>query len=973
VPNRASALEIIARYAPGAVPGPSVPTATVIAQATTLLQTSSNGFLGGVQAGSIQNLAGNIQIVPGTGVSGAASALLGNNAPAVGNPATLPANTFTRFAPSTLPAGTTAAQVIAALAPGFVAPPGATPAQLDTLAINLLQANRPTPREYLAQNPNTPINAFLGSFIPAFLDVANPDPASAQFLPRTAVPLQFDGTGALITTVPGRFDATTPATTGGIPGGDFYNSTRYVVLRTQQDRFVANLFGKFDVADALTFYTENLYARVENEALRNVASSNQLGSGGTENALIVASINNPYLSAAARQTLVNAGVSATNGLFALSRTNQDITGDNRAFTKSDTYRTVNGLRGDFRMFGRPFSYDGSFTYGRVEATVGTTNIRDVEYALALDAVVDPANPSRIVCRVQTPGASTALPLGVSNVALVREPGADGVLVERVVPRVVTADQIARCQPLNPFGFNQMSNASKDYVTFLGVATNSSEQMFLQGSLATGDLFRLPGGPVGVAINAEWRRDTLDYRPSAEQRLGVSRTAALAATQGEVTSVEASAEARIPIFGPELNIPLMHSLDFTPGVRFVRQDGDAPDVLRLNGVLETNEAEGEWETLYTLGGTWRPFPDLQIRGNYTRSIRQPSVVELFLGNQPAFNTPTDPCDNRQIASGNVPATRRANCEQEVVRLGLAPDRAAAANFLSTFVSAGQALQGGFAGSPGLLPEKGRSWTVGGVLSPHFVPGLTVSADYIDVEVRNQIIPTTLSNAAQFCYDSATFGSTESTLGVNTCDFFSREGTTTGSIPAFNIQNGFASGFINLGALKVRAVNANADYNFNINDVFGGQDVGRLSFKLAVYHLIDYITSAAGDFTDNQNSAGSFFRPKWEAQFTTRYEREGFFLQGTWNWQDKTRFYDVNVQNFATIEQRDVFRFPAFSVFDASVGFSIEEQFEVQLTVRNLTDNRYAGLGGFASGIGAVGNSGEIDLQGRRFSLTARARF
>ena len=55
---------------------------------------------------------------------------------------------------------------------------------------------------------------------------------------------------------------------------------------------------------------------------------------------------------------------------------------------------------------RDFTYDASFTYGRSEATIRNTNIRDVEYALALDAVTNAAG--QIVCRVQTPGASTAI-------------------------------------------------------------------------------------------------------------------------------------------------------------------------------------------------------------------------------------------------------------------------------------------------------------------------------------------------------------------------------------------------------------------------------------------------------------------------------------------------------------------------------------------------------------------------------------
>jgi outer membrane receptor protein involved in Fe transport len=803
--------------------------------------------------------------------------------------------------------------------------------------------------------------------------VPNTNAASAAFLPRTAVPLQFDNAGNLVPYTVATLTPTTPGTVGGAPGGAFYNPTEFIVLRTKQDRYIGNMFGHYDLTPNVRFYTENLFARVENTAEKNAASQNTLGSGGTENATVVASINNPFLSAASRATLTAAGVPA-NGLFALSRTNQDVMGDQPAFVNTTTFRTVNGFKGDFGLAGRDFSYDTSFTYGRGNATIKNSNIRDVEYALALDAVTNAQG--QIVCRVQLPGASTALPPGVVNSTLRRIKGADGVLVEQLVARTVTAAQIAGCQPLNPFGFNQMSEASKRYVRFDAVAKNKGEQMFGQASLATTSLFDLPAGGLGFAANAEWRRETVEYTPSEEAQLGVARTAALAATAGNIRSVEGSLEARIPIFGEDFSIPMFESLEFTPGVRFVKQSGDAPDVRRLNGTLETNEAKGETETLYSLAGTWRPIRDIQFRANKTRSIRQPSIVELFLGNQPAFNTPTDPCSNNQIGAGLVPATRRANCAAEVVRLGIAPNTAAAQTFLNTFVSAGQALQGGFAGSPTLAPEKGKSWTVGAVVTPRWVPGLTFSADYLEVKVEDQIIPTTLSTAAQQCYDSATFGDTTATIGVNACNFFDREPTvTTGGAPQFNIRNGFASGFINLGALRVKAVNGAANYKFEIADLVGGSDKGNFELKANVYRLISYVESPAGDFSDNQESAGSFFRPKWETQLRGRYEKDGFAAQWTWNWQSSTKLFSAANGTFATIEQQNVIDFPAFSVHDATLQYELTDNIELQFVARNIFDKRYAGARGFANGISAaVGTtSGQVDFLGRRYQLTARVKF
>jgi outer membrane receptor protein involved in Fe transport len=103
-----------------------------------------NGGVAGNQVGATQSLAGNTQLIPGVPVGSATANGLNGNIPSVGGAGLAP-NTFTRFAPSALPAGTTAAQVVTALAPTF-SQAGVSAAALNTLAINLLQANRPTPR-----------------------------------------------------------------------------------------------------------------------------------------------------------------------------------------------------------------------------------------------------------------------------------------------------------------------------------------------------------------------------------------------------------------------------------------------------------------------------------------------------------------------------------------------------------------------------------------------------------------------------------------------------------------------------------------------------------------------------------------------------------------------------------------------------------------------------------------------------------
>jgi outer membrane receptor protein involved in Fe transport len=921
--------------------------------------------------------AGNVNIIPGAPVAPAAAGCSVTNL-----------TTFCNFAPNALPAGTAAQQatfantVVATFAPTLAGQ--GTQAQRNALAVQLLAANRRTPREFFIANPNVDENLFLAQFGTSgvggtgqqnFPTVANTDPATAALFPRRAVPLMFDANGNVVQFVATDISdpARQPSTTGGAVGASaFFNPANNTVLRTEQQRHIANVFAHFDVTDNITVYTEGLYARIENTALANGLSSNAITGNTTENAVLVLNINNPFLDAADRANLQAVGI--TNN-FLLSRTNQDLAPGRNPFTNdSDTYRGTLGAKADFGVFGREQTFDVSFTYGRSESVAFQRNIRDIEFALAVDAVRDPAT-GNIVCRAQIDPNARGIPRGINAIEIVRETGPDGIVVERLVTRTPTPEQIANCRPLNVFGFGQSSQEARDYVLANIELSNVNEQRFLQASLS-GSVFDLPAGPLRYALVGEYRREDTLFTPDNQTRFGESRFVAIAETEGFIKNYEIGAEVRIPIFGDDFNIPLFRNLDFTPGIRFVRQGGDAPDVRLISGQTVTNEAPADWNTIYSIAGSWRPVRDITFRGNITRSVRQPSIVELFLGGQPSFiNAFTEPCSTANIGLGPRPATRLANCIAAVNASGVLAPGQTAQQFLSTFVPSGASVTGSFTGSPTLQPERGKSYTVGGTFTPRFIPGLQLGADYINVEVQDQIIPTNLTTALTTCFDSLTFPDTSSDVGVNVCSFFSRQGAA--DVRPFEIANGFTSGFINLGALRVKAINMNAQYNFNINSLIGGGDIGRLELYANAYHLIDFLSSSSGNFSDGgaTQSAGTFSRPDWEVQLRGRYESPtGFFGQWTWNWQPKTQIFSGGAPIPGTEtanEVQDLLGNPAFGIHDATIGWRLGEggRFGLQITASNVFDKRFAGP--FAS-VFALG-SGRIDDIGRRFRVQASLRF
>ena len=231
----------------------------------------------------------------------------------------------------------------------------------------------------------------------------------------------------------------------------------------------------------------------------------------------------------------------------------------------------------------------------------------------------------------------------------------------------------------------------------------------------------------------------------------------------------------------------------------------------------------------------------------------------------------------------------------------------------------------------------------------------SSEPVSSNIAPSAKPTTLAQAVQFCYDSPTFPDTSAQTGANTCGFFSR-GTD------FQIQNGFGSGFINLAATELRALNISGTYAFNLP-----ADIGRFTLRGNGYHLINYRDSAAGDFSDAQESAGTFNRPQWEVQVSGRVETKGgFFTQLTWNWRDRTRLFSSGLPATIEVATPEFLVYPRQSLFDVVVGADINERFRLQLVVNNITDNNYAGNLGFFNG-------GYLDQIGRRFQLSANAKF
>ncbi|MBC1181133.1 TonB-dependent receptor [Brevundimonas sp. WCHBH090558] len=882
------------------------------------------------------------------------------------------------FAPSALP-GTTTAQQDANAARVFafygVTPPaGATAAQLRAAALQILQQRNPTAREYYAANPNTPLNAFAGSFLAGLPDIANTG-IGAGVLPRLATPLRFNRNGDLETYTLGIGGPNTPGTFATGVGGDGANRTDSTVLRVEQERNVGNIIGSYRVTDDIRFFTENLYSDIKvTNPIGTGGLFNGVSSSSTENAAILVNVNHPFLTAQNRAALAAAGIT---GNFTVSRYNEDIVNDLSQVSTNKTFRTVNGFEGNFRAFDRAFNWELSHTYGKAETRVEFSAINDVAFAMAIDAV-DQGGVTR--CRAGSTGSPTlASYLGFyggqvpgTQANVISQVAADGVREQVVFQTNATQALFDACQPLNIFGEGRASQAAKDFVSVRNFFNNESTQNFTQAVFG-GELFNLPAGPLQFALSGEYRKEELKYTVDEITRIGATRSAPSATTMAEVETKEGGLELRVPIFGGDFTLPFFKSLEFNPSIRYTQLEGSAPSFRDTTGTLRSPSYKGDVEEVYTLAATWQPSEDILFRGNISKSVRQPSIVELFLGGQPFFTSSADPCSTANISVGPAPATRRANCITDVLNRATAnggtltgnagavaiTDRASAESFLNNnFTPSGAAFTGLISGTQDLRPEEGDSFTYGFVATPRFIPNFIFAADYLEITVTGALGPLLAQPAAEFCYDSASFPNNSADIGVNSCAGIRRDTN-------FNFTNGFELPFFNLGGTRVKAINSNFSYSMDLADVFSAnRDLGRLALRGNIYYLMEYTTSGTGDFSDAQSAEDTLANPVWSTQLTALYDLGRFNARWTTRIQDATRIKSAGTP--IGIEFQPIVRYDGYTLHTLSLGYDVTDTTRAQLVIDNVTDEDALGQNGFFNGA-------YIDNIGRRWTASIQMKF
>jgi len=908
---------------------------------------------------------------------------------------------FAFFAPSTLPAGVNPLSVVNTIAPGTNVT-GLSAAQLSALALQLLQRNRPTPFEYSRANPGINPLLFVGLFGPGansglYPTVLNTDPATNRLFPRVAVPLQFDRSGTLVPFNIGNITPPLQGRLGSTFGSQGYDSYAdgHQQIRSAVQR--ANLFlqSRFDFTDNIRTKGEYFYTDITFDSVSGTQANSATGSTTAGTRPIPVFINqNPFLNAASKATLANlrsqgwtptaicsngverasaalcpAGTTAQE-VFYMGRALSDLTdGPNNSGNDVKTWRVAQTLEGEFKALDRDFYWEIAGGYGRAEAINRSEQLLDIEFALAVDVVTNAAGQQ--VCRQQTLAAPESIALRNPQIAF----------INTGLSLVPTAAQVAACKPLNLFGEGAPSRDAISYVKTDGGTTNVNTQTFYSGNLGT-SLFELPAGPISINVQAEYREEDVEFTPGASAAVGAARNTLIRPNRGSLEFEEQGAEVILPIFGRDFSFPLLRAMELNGAFRRVERSGTT------TSPFFPVSAPGTKDDTYTIGVRWKPFEDLTLRYNRSTSVRSASLVELFSAPGSGFsNQIGNVCTNTSIGTGPNPAVRRKNCIEAVKKLGLAANDAAAETFLASFTGTGGFRPAASTGNPFLLNEEGNAFSAGLTYEPSWMENFTVSADFVSLDIANEVGLLSPALYIPNCFDSDQFPNTI-VNGTPVCDLFTFGVLNNGVfiLPATNpltgnpvaggaptntpalIQAPFESAYFqfpnfNQGARKLRSTNLNAFYRFGLGDLFGGsaKGWGDVGIRANVYWA-KVLDLYADGVNLSGRSVGSGL-PEYQARVDLSHRVGRFSHTLQWIWVDGL-VGSVFADPATYPEQSPTYVQPAYRYMNYYAAYEISNNFRVRLSVSNLTDTQ--------DPFGQFGSAYDNGI-GREFTLGVNYRF
>jgi iron complex outermembrane recepter protein len=578
--------------------------------------------------------------------------------------------------------------------------------------------------------------------------------------------------------------------------------------------------------------------------------------------------------------------------------------------------------------------------------------------LAMDAVIDPLT-NQPACNVTVTTRGTANPI------------------------------YQDCVPINLFGEGNASQAAIDWVTGFepGVEMHADGALgegetlshdYISGVnkqrivdidqnvyeiLADGELYKGWGaGPINMAFGYNYREEKFTqvvevgpggninasplFRPVMANNATLGIRGVAPANQGSGNMVEiqfsnypfARGDQNVHEIFDEILVPILSDLPF------IKQ-------LNFTGAARWAKYSGAGEQWSWKGGLdWAVYNDLRFRSTLSQDVRAATIGEKY--DRTGGLSPFGAIDNGVVYGTN-----------NITQVTSKPT----ANY-TTFSN----------GSPDIKPEKARTSTIGLVYMPGWLEGLTFSADWYNIEVKDNIQQLGVAEVVRRCYELD---------DQQLCDLITRGGTT---VIGYDVNHQpltaitlVGNPYVNQNSVRAKGIDFELGYRAPV-DFFGGTE--SISWRLIGSYVGENSSTsknAAGVKTKTETVKISY--PEWVATLGFTYMRDPFTLSFTnrytdktlinrdWNYQGKsTRWdvYDNTVESEIITDAQVSYRYD-LDKGNLNLFFNVNNVFDRDpqpFLAGGGTINEPSSTYGTGPGTGVIG-----DLRGRRYVVGLKFEF
>jgi len=441
-----------------------------------------------------------------------------------------------------------------------------------------------------------------------------------------------------------------------------------------------------------------------------------------------------------------------------------------------------------------------------------------------------------------------------------------------------------------------------------------------------DLFKLPGGEVGMAFGVEVRRETQrDDRDAAVDgsspfvdavtgAVTISDAAAVSDnpdTYGKRTVAAAYAELAVPVVSEEMGVPLMRRFDVQLAGRYEHYS-DFGSVARPK-----------------VAAAWDVFDGLRLRGSFSQGFRAPNLEQV-----------------------NAVEYARLATSQDFLRCEVDLRAGRIANFNACGNNVGYSRR--VSGNPDLKPEKSTNYNLGAVFEPSFLSDsigrVTFTVDYWSIRQKGIVGILGNDTAVALDYLARLNGSSNPNVirdAANADDIAAFAGT--GIAPVGRITT-VRDQFINLQPQTVRGLDF-ALYWQSPKTGIGKFDLAINASRLLKFSrdpgpAVDGLVAAreAGDINpatplpETQNLIEANGRPKWRGTASLTWSLGQFQIGAFGRYTgavDETAFVDLNGNPWRVKSQFTANLYAQVRIRDAA---GLGGTMRWRVGVRNIADKK-----------------------------------